>query len=557
MKLFGLFHSGNPRAAWRATGGAACALWDAHAMRAHDTAGEGTLFAFSSGSCAQEALDAYETWGDDYPAHLKEPCATAILDTEQEKLIVTRDPLGEVPVYYTAKEGQIAFSDWLPALLLAGAAEPVMDKTALNELFAIGPARSPGQTYIANIRELPPGYALVADANAHVLRQYFALEALPHEDGEAQTVDTVRDLLEQAMRRAAGCAGASMLSGGIDSSILTALLMRMRGAANSYSVEYEDAQAYFTGSRFQPELDSPYVEMAVHALKTNHRRVILSERQLVNALEDAAFARGMPGMGDVDSSLLLFARAIAAQENGVIMGECSDEVFGGYPWFHRPDLIARDGFPWSGSLALRESILKPALRKRLKLMEYAHQRYHEALRRLPILPGEADGEARLRQIQGLCLSWFMPVLQERAQRMCGYSGVSVLTPYCDERLVQYVYNVPWTLKSLRGHEKGLLRQAMEGVLPEDLLWRKKSPYPKTYHPEYARQVCEILRAILEDRTAPLNQIIDKEAVTRIMEGSLSPADTPWFGQLMTGPQMLAHLIQMDQWTRAYHVEFDL
>lgn len=257
MKLFGLFHSGNPRAAWRATGGAACALWDAHAMRAHDTAGEGTLFAFSSGSCAQEALDAYETWGDDYPAHLKEPCATAILDTEQEKLILTRDPLGEVPVYYTAKEGQIAFSDWLPALLLAGAAEPVMDKTALNELFAIGPARSPGQTYIANIRELPPGYALVADANAHVLRQYFALEALPHEDGEAQTVDTVRDLLEQAMRRAAGCAGASMLSGGIDSSILTALLMRMRGAANSYSVEYEDAQAYFTGSRFQPELDSP------------------------------------------------------------------------------------------------------------------------------------------------------------------------------------------------------------------------------------------------------------------------------------------------------------
>ncbi|HIV27001.1 MAG TPA: asparagine synthetase B [Candidatus Ornithocaccomicrobium faecavium] len=555
MKLFGLFHSGNPRAAWRATGGAACALWDAHAMRAHDTAGEGTLFAFSSGSCAQEALDAYETWGDDYPAHLKEPCATAILDTEQEKLILTRDPLGEVPVYYTAKEGQIAFSDWLPALLLAGAAEPVMDKTALNELFAIGPARSPGQTYIANIRELPPGYALVADANAHVLRQYFALEALPHEDGEAQTVDTVRDLLEQAMRRAAGCAGASMLSGGIDSSILTALLMRMRGAANSYSVEYEDAQAYFTGSRFQPELDSPYVEMAVHALKTNHRRVILSERQLVNALEDAAFARGMPGMGDVDSSLLLFARAIAAQENGVIMGECSDEVFGGYPWF-RDEGASLTTFPWSGSLELRESILSSSVREALRPREYAQVRLEESLCSLPTLPGETGRARMLRAMQGLCFQYFMANLQERAYRLCDEAGLALYAPFCDVRLVQYVYNVPWEMKFLKGYEKGLLREAARDLLPRELLYRRKSPYPKTWNPEYMRLVRERFRSIASDAASPLRAFLDFDAVERAT-ASASPAATPWFGQLMTAPQMLAYLIQIDRWMRAYGVRVEL
>lgn len=512
----------------------------------------------SGDSTGALVLACYRRWGEDYPRHLEGVVVSAVIDQDSRTLILSRDAMGCLPLFYAHQGGCVAFADHPAKLFALSSIRPTVDENGLKELFALGPARTPGHTPFKDIRQLKPGCQLIAHEYQIRETPYFQIEARPHEQSEADTIETVREMVIRAVRDIAPLEPLSMLSGGLDSTVLTALLCKeISEPVHTLSVDYQDNARYFNSTGYQPDQDAPWVERAVKLLGTKHTRVVLPIEGLHQALEPAMAARGFPGMADVDSSLLLFGEKIALQGNVVLSGECGDEVFGGYPWFHRPDLIARDGFPWSGSLALRESILKPALRKRLKLMEYAHQRYHEALRRLPILPGEADGEARLRQIQGLCLSWFMPVLQERAQRMCGYSGVSVLTPYCDERLVQYVYNVPWTLKSLRGHEKGLLRQAMEGVLPEDLLWRKKSPYPKTYHPEYARQVCEILRAILEDRTAPLNQIIDKEAVTRIMEGSLSPADTPWFGQLMTGPQMLAHLIQMDQWMRAYHVEFDL
>lgn len=500
-------------------------------------------------------LGAYRLWGEACASRVEGPAVCVVLDQDAGTLLLSRDRLGEGQVYYTARNNSVSFASHPAPLLEAPNCSRLVDAEGACELFGLGPARTPGKTPLRDVQCLPPGHLLLADENGCRLKRYFALEPREHADDERKTVETVRALIEQAVAEIAPLAPAAMLSGGLDSTALTALLTRaLGGSVRTFSVDYEGNEAHFQGGQYQPEQDGPYVELASHALGSAHTRVVLPVESLSDALERAMCARGLPGMADIDSSLLLFAERMATAGPYALSGECGDEVFGGYPWFQREELIWADGFPWSGSVALRESILKKPLREKLKLPQYVDARYREALAAHARLPGESPREARLRALQELCFSFFMANLQERALRMCETHGISVLTPFSDDRLVQYVYNVPWQMKRMGDIEKGLLRRAVADLLPQELLMRKKSPYPKTYHPEYAAAIVRRLRAILADPSAPILQLIDADEVMRIMAGPLSAAQTPWFGQLMAGPQMLAYLIQINQWLLRYRIE---
>ena len=509
-------------------------------------------------SLSELLLNAYRLWGKHCVEKIDGPVLCAVVDQDAGQLLLCADRMGEAgPLFYSAQGSCVSFAGHPAPLLEAPGVGRGMDEDGIRELFGLGPARTPGRTPFRDIRALPPGHRLLADGNGFHVERYFRLEALPHGDSPAHTAERVRHLVEQAVEDAARFHPVAMLSGGLDSTVLTALLARRtRSPLRTFSVDYEGNASHFQSGSYQPEEDAPYVEKAVRSIGCTHTRVELKIPALVEALSDAVAARGMPGMADIDSSLLLFSRRIAADARHVVSGECGDEVFGGYPWFHREELIHRDGFPWSGSLALRASILKPRIREKLRLEEYVRRNYLEALARQSLLPGETEADARLRQIQGLCFEYFMANLQERASAMGAAAGLTVLTPYCDDRLVQYVYNVPWAVKSAGGHEKALLRTAMQGLLGDELLWRKKSPYPKTYHPLYTQLVREGIGAILADPASPIRQLIDEEAVARLARGDLSPAETPWFGQLMSGPQMLAYLIQVNQWMLRYRVEVE-
>ncbi|MDU2155556.1 asparagine synthase C-terminal domain-containing protein, partial [Clostridium sp.] len=281
--------------------------------------------------------------------------------------------------------------------------------------------------------------------------------------------------------------------------------------------------------------------------------VVLNHRDLVNALDDAVFGRDLPGMADVDSSLYLFCKEVKKDFVIALSGECADELFGGYPWFTNEEMINANTFPWSRFIGERKAILSPDL-KNLKIEEVAQTAYNDTLKEVPHLSGESKLEHRMRELFYLNLRWFMVNLLNRKDRMSMANSLEVRVPFADYRLVEYAFNIPSNIKLLEGREKGLLRKSLEGILPESIIYRKKSPYPKTHNPIYTEMVCNKMTKILNDKSSPILDIIDKTKVKEIVDTQGSSYKTPWYGQLMTGPQMIAYLIQVNNWLKSYNVK---
>lgn len=572
MNYFGVYHSDYTRSG-SGIFDAPCITKGRMTLCAHDVKSRGETLSAAFGrirnraklagqlNCSRAAdaaeliLLAYRKWGADYPGHIEGPAATCLMDMGTDTMVLSRDSMGEQPVFYTVSGDSVAFSDHPDALLKAAKTEPVLDADGARELFGLGPARTPGKTFYRDMRALEGGCALVVQSGRTRVDRYFRIEDRPHELDESATVKQVRGLLEQCVADIIPLKPAVMLSGGLDSTALTALLSAHMPELLSFSVDYRDNARDFRANAFRPDMDAPYVVEAVRAYNTQHRAVTLDQPALAQTLDRAVSLRGFPGMADIDTSLLLFSREIVRFNRYVVSGECGDEVFGGYPWFKGSAPL--DGFPWSGSLDLREGMLRPELQKALRLREYVGDVFET--RRAAADPGASFGanERRLRTMQRLCFDYFMSNLQERALRMCEGAGLEVITPLCDERLVQYVYNVPWSIKFMGGQEKGLLRAAVSDLLPEKLLRRTKSPYPKTCSPAYTQIVRQMSLRLAQSKDAPLFEIIDRDRFVELSQSELNPVDTPWFGQLMAGPQLLGYLWQINRWMQDRNIALRL
>jgi len=505
-------------------------------------------------------LVSYIQWGEHCLERLNGIFAFAVWDAAAQTLFLARDRLGVKPLFYADLGDCFVFGSEPKALLAHPRVSAAVDAEGLAEVFALGPARTPGHAIYRDMREVKPGWCVTVTRQGVFHRQYWRLESRPHEDDLDTTVERVRALLADAVRRqlVADVPVCTLLSGGVDSSAITAFAAQAfaeegKGPLHTYSIDYKGNAAHFRPSAFQPDSDNRYIQLVSERLGTVHHQVLIDGEQLAEALPAAVRARDLPGMADIDASLLLFCREIKRGATVALSGECADEIFGGYPWFHREDILQADTFPWSRSTSLRASWLAPWLRDRLRPHEYVAQRYRESLAEVPHLPGESPRERRLREIAYLNLTWFMVTLLNRKDRMSMASGLEVRVPFADHRLVEYMWNVPWAFKACDGREKGLLRRALAGVLPDEVLTRRKNPYPKSHQPEYAEAVRQRVLAILADPASPLRPLID---VARVREMAMTGAGfgEPWFGQLMTGPQFFAYLIEIDTWLREYRVQ---
>ena len=396
------------------------------------------------------------------------------------------------------------------------------------------------------------------------LKKYWKLESKPHTDSLGTTCEKVRYPLEDSIKRqlVSDVPLCTFLSGGLDSSIITlyaANFCKENGLPplNTFSVDYVDNDKNFEKTDFQPNSDKFYIDIMQRKLNTNHKTIVLDTPELAKYLEDAMIARDMPGMADVDSSLLLFCKNVKKEATVSLTGECADEIFGGYPWFFREDALNSGTFPWSIAIDERQNILNTEISKEVNLKEYIDYRYNESLAEVEILDSDSKETAEKRKISHLTLNWFMQTLLDRSDRMAMYNGFELRVPFCDYRLAQYVWNIPWELKALNGREKGLLRYIMKDILPSEIVDRKKSPYPKTWNPTYLVTVKNMLIKIMEDKNAPINDLLNRDYILEILETDGKAFSRPWFGQLMTGPQLMAYLCQVNMWLERYKPVIEL
>ena len=587
---------------------------------------------------------------------------------------MARDHFGVKPLFYTEFDGGLLFASELKAIFKYPNFEKIIDSQGISELFGIGPSHTPGFTIYKNVYEIKPAHFAVYNKSGLHIEQYWELKSKRHLEDFDETCNHLDSLLKDAISRqlVSDMPICTFLSGGLDSSIITKFTsdyMQKEDMAplDTYSVDYVDNDKNFVKSDFQPNSDNYYIDLMNKSTYSKHHTVMLDTPELASSLKEAMIARDMPGMADVDSSLYLFCKEVKKEKTVTLMGECADEIFGGYPWFFREDSLNSGTFPWSIAKLERTKLLNPSISSKVNLTDYIDFRYNQSLSNVEILdtpelasslkeamlardmPGMADVDSSLylfckevkkektvtlmgecadeifggypwffredslnsgtfpwsiaklertkllnpsisskvnltdyidfrykqslsnveildtdsfetaekRKISYLTITWFMQTLLERADRMSMANGFEVRVPFCDYRLAQYMYNVPWEMKAYKGREKGLLRHIMKGILPDEIVDRKKSPYPKTFNPTYLAAVKSMLTEIMKDSSRPINYLLNRDFILNILNTDGKAFTRPWFGQLMTGPQLMAYLCQVDMWLEEYSPRIEI
>lgn len=514
---------------------------------------------FHTTSDTEVILTGYMLHGKDYIKKLNGIFAIALWDSVPGQIYLFRDRLGVKPLFYTMINQTLVFSSEIKGLFAYPGVNPVVDKNGLCEIFALGPAKTYGKGVFKNIKEVLPGHCLIYNHDLCTTESYWKLESHPHEDSMEETIEKTAWLVEDAVKKQmiSDIPISTFLSGGLDSSLVTAICareLRKQGKVlNTFSFDFQDNNKYFESNSFQPSQDRPYAEEMVSFLGTNHHFLECTNQDQLDCLYKAVDARDLPCMADVESSMLYFCSKVTDYNKVTLTGECADEIFGGYPWFHDTKAFETDAFPWSMSMEPRQALLSDDVIQSLHMEEYARAAYEKTIRETPILPEDTPEEKRRREIAYLNLRWFMVTLLDRMDRTSMYNSLEARVPLADHRIVEYVFNIPWHIKCPNGIVKGLLRHVGEGMLPDDILWRRKSPYPKTYDPAYEKMLGDCLKEILSDPSAPIRPLLDDKKVQRFLN---SPSDygKPWYGQLMAGPQMLAYMLQVNYWLEKYHIQ---
>lgn len=511
---------------------------------------------FLGHSDTEVVLHAYAQWGAECLNQFNGIFAFALWERNRGRLFLARDRIGVKPLFYGAYDGGLIFASEIKTILCCPAAKPELDAVGASQLLLLGPGRLPGSGVLRGIREVEPGCWGYYEDGHLALERYWKLTDAPHLDTLEQTCEKVRFLVTDAIKRqmVSDVPIGTFLSGGLDSSIISAVCagqMCARGERlKTFSVDYLNNDRYFQPGKFQPNSDNDYIRIMQETLQSDHHWTVLTPEQLVAALEDATLARDLPGMADVDFSLLAFCREIRKSVKVALSGECADEIFGGYPWYRDPEVRAKDGFPWSQNTVQRSKLMAPWLRQAGHPEEFVMDAYRQTCRESDILSDNSPQERRMKEMVNLNFRWFMQTLLDRKDRMSMYSGLEVRVPFCDYRIAQYLYTVPWEMKDLNGREKGLLRYAVRDLLPPEITERKKSPYPKTFDPRYEQLVQQRLSALLKERDHPLFQLIDRESLQSFLQQETT---WPWYGQLMRRPQTMAYFLQLAYWLEAYHV----
>ncbi|MDR0883596.1 MAG: asparagine synthase (glutamine-hydrolyzing) [Oscillospiraceae bacterium] len=516
-------------------------------------------YRFAGHSDTEVLLAAWAHWQEGCLARLNGIFAFAVWEKHRERLILARDRMGVKPLAFTVQDGALIFASELKAILTVPGVAAKLDSAGVAELALLSPGRTPGRLLLKDMQELKPGqWAIFSRDTGLQTHTYWKLKAAKHTDSADESVEHVRYLVKDAIERqlVSDVPVGTLLSGGLDSSVISSvadIYFTARGQRlKTFSVTYKDQKKHFRAGKFQPNADDEYIARMNRYLSAEHFDVVLDTQELACALRTALEARDLPGMADVDSSLLLFCREIRNEVTVALSGECADELFGGYPWYRDETIRARAGLPWAQSTDYRYGFLRPEWRAQIDPAAVVRAQYEAVRADTDVQDDAPESHKNLQRMVRQNTDLFMQTLLTRKDAMSMASALEVRVPFCDYRLAEYLYNVPWEIKELGGQEKGLLRTAMADFLPHEVLHRKKSPYPKTHNPAYLQVVRDMLREILDDPNAPLFALFDPAALAGLL--TEDGRSLPWYGQLMTTPQTIAWFVQVNHWLKKFHVD---
>lgn len=521
---------------------------------------EGFGYKFDTHCDTEVVLKAYDKWGNESVKKLNGIFAYAIYDKKENSLFACRDRIGVKPFFYNKTKNTFSFASKIDTLLCQPYVKSAVDEEGLYEIFMLGPAKTIGKAIFKDICELPPAFCLTYKNGEIKTYPYWKLEAKEFDENEETAAEHTYLLVKDSIERqlVSDVPLATFLSGGLDSSIISKIASdkykEIGKTLDTYSVDYTDNDKYFKKSLFQPNKDSDYIDVISSYIGSNHHNIVLNNVGVANALEEAVIERGVPGFVDIDSSLMLFCKEVKKDFTVCLSGECADEIFAGYPWYHKKEILFENVFPWARNTNIRQRILKNGFLSDGE--EYLQSAYKNTLKNISYLESDDKINKRMREMFVLNLNWFMQTLLARKDNMSMASSLEVRVPFCDYRLVEYAYNMPWNIKALDGREKGILRKAFENDLPKEIAWRKKSPYPKTHNPAYFARVKELLAIALTDKSTPLMDWIDIDNLYLLLQNPDSLPE-PWYGQLMGIPQIVAYIYQIYAWIKHYNVEFEI
>jgi asparagine synthase (glutamine-hydrolysing) len=491
---------------------------------------------FRTDSDTEVVLRAYLEWGDAFAERLNGMYAFAIWDSRESRLVMVRDRMGIKPFYYYETGDGVLFGSEPKAILANPLAERTVTLDGMHELFAF--VKTPGHAIWEGMREVEPGTIVTVGANGLRTTRYWTLRTREHTDDQAASVAHVRELLEDIVRRqlVSDVPRCTLLSGGLDSSAMTAIaakqLAEVGQTVRSFAVDFVGQTENFIPDDLRATPDTPYVHDVAALSRTEHQDIVLNSDQLADpeVRSKVIRARDIPaGMGDMDASLYLLFKAIRGHSTVALSGESADEVFGGYQQFFDPEAQRATTFPWLVRFANRfvndGDILAPDVAKAMDLRGYIQNAYDTSIANVERLDGESDFEWRMRKVCYLHLTHFVRILLDRKDRASMAVGLEVRVPFCDHRLVEYVYNAPWSLKTYDGREKSLLRGAARDVLPQSVAERVKSPYPSTQDPKYAVKLQDSAREYLSMPGHPVFDVVSRDWLTRAVE-----VDTPQITQ---------------------------
>jgi asparagine synthase (glutamine-hydrolysing) len=520
-------------------------------------------YKFLSYSDTEVLLASYIAWGEKCLDKLNGIFSFAIWNEKTQEIFLARDRMGVKPLFYTLMGSSFIFASEIKAILKNNKVKRELDIDGLGEVLFLGPSRTPGKGVLKDIYEVEPGYYLKYCRKKITKKSYWKLESKEYKEDFIDTVYNVKELVTDSIKRqlVSDVPVCCFLSGGLDSSIISSITAseykdKGKGMLDTFSVDYEDNKKFFKESLFQPNSDNYWITKVSQHINSNHTEVIINNKELFNTLYEATIARDLPGMADVDSSLLMFCKEIKEKATVALSGECADEIFGGYPWYYRKDLES-DSFPWLRSVEERSKLFNEKIMNKLNPKNYIKERYDNTISEIEWSGKENNTEIQKKKMMYLNLKWFMTTLLDRKDRMSMATGLEVRVPFCDHRIVEYLWNVPWEMMYYNNREKGLLRKAVEDILPNDILWRKKSPYPKTFNPKYTLLVKKELNSIINKVNSPILDIINKKEIKNLIDTNGDSFKLPWFGQLMTGPQIMAYFIQLNMWLEINNIKIIL